>query len=214
MAIRNILLTGAIALCAACAHDPQTPAAATTDPIPSTAPNQEEGFVTLFDGQNTEGWQQAGPGGMQIADGVARTQGGMGLWYYAKPYKDFILRLQFKQQKASSNAGVFVRFPRVDGDPWIPVKEGYEIQIDSNEVSKKHTGAVYTFAAPTHVPLKDAGQWNDYEIKVVGQHYEISLNGELITTFEGERATEGMIGLQNHSEHDTVEFKNVRIKAL
>jgi len=197
----------ALLMLASCAHSSPPPAA----PTPAA---DADGFVTLFDGTHTEGWLQAGPGRMVVSDGFARTEGGMGLWYYPTQYKDFVLRLQFRQSTVESNAGVFVRFPRVDGDPWIPVKEGYEIQIANAEPDKLNTGAVYSFKAADKVPLKPAGEWNDYEIKVVGQTYEITLNGELINTYQGERALEGMVGLQNHGDKDVVDFRNVRIKAL
>jgi hypothetical protein len=174
----------------------------------------EAGFETLFDGRNAEGWQQAGPGAMVIEGGAARTQGGMGLWYYAaRSFKDFTLRLEFKQEKITSNSGVFVRFPRVDGDPWIPVREGYEIQIAGDKPDEHATGAVYSFKRADKIPLR-AGDWNDYEITVVGQQYTIKLNGEVINTYTGDRATEGMIGLQNHGDGDVVWFRNVRIKPL
>ncbi len=206
------LALAAVSACAttpAPAGKPEAPAAA---PAATTA--DAEGFVTLFDGTTTDGWQQAGPGRMVVSEGFARTEGGMGLWYYKQPYKDFILRLQFRQSKLEANAGVFVRFPRVDGDPWIPVKEGYEIQIANAEPGDHNTGSVYSFKAADKVPLKPAGEWNDYEIKVVGQTYEISLNGELINTYQGERALQGMVGLQNHGGKDVVDFRNVRVKEL
>lgn len=175
-----------------------------------------DGFTPLFDATHTDGWVQAGPGGFTVADGVATSFGGMGLWYYARrSYQDFTLRLEFRQKTYDSNSGVFVRFPRVDGDPWLPVNEGHEIQIYGNEVGDSHTGSVYKFAAPTSLPLKAPGEWNAYEITCVGRHYTVALNGTLITTYDSPRALCGMIGLQNHCDDEpdkTVSFRNVRIK--
>lgn len=214
-----IRLTALLATGAACATTsaPGLAPALAHDHDHATAPaDDESGFQVLFDGASSEGWKQAGPGRMVIEDGAARSEGGMGLWYYEKKsYKNFVLRLQYRQPDGKSNSGVFVRFPRVDGDPWIPVKEGYELQIAGSKPDKSGgTGAVYSFKAPDRVPARPAGEWNDYEIKVVGQQYEIRLNGELVNTYTGERATEGMIGLQNHGDKDVVLFRNVRIKEL
>jgi hypothetical protein len=137
----------------------------------------------------------------------------MGLWYYApKPYQDFVLRLDYRQGKPSANAGVFIRFPRVDGDPMIPVNEGYEIQIYGGADVKNPTGAVYDLKAPTEVPQKPAGEWNEMEIKALGAEITVSLNGRVINTYKGERSLKGMVGLQNHE--DEVSFRNVRIKEL
>ena len=130
-----------------------------------------EGFQTLYDGSGTDGWKQAGAGGFRLENGVASAFGGMGLWYYEQTYRNFTLRLEFRQKDIWSNSGVFVRFPRVDGDPWLPVKEGHEIQIYGDKAAKGGTGSVYQFATPTKVPLKPAGEWNAYEITCVGPHY-------------------------------------------
>jgi type 1 glutamine amidotransferase len=180
---------------------------------PAAATGEEDFAWLLQAAAPPPGWKQAGPGGFKLDNGVATAYGGMGLWYYAPTlYKDFVLRLQYRQAKPSANSGVFVRFPRVDGDPTIPVNEGYEIQIYSDHPSKNSTGAIYSFHVPTAVPQKPAGEWNDLEIKAVGTQYTVALNGKVINTYTGERSREGLVGLQNHG--DEVSFRNVRIKEL
>ena len=100
----------------------------------------------------------------------------------------------------------------------------------TGEVQK--TGSVYNFDPNT---LEDAGvtpkgEWNDYEIQVVGQQYTIIRNGEVINEFENSPGTEssragdpptdlrqflrGYIGLQNHSDADAMEFRNIRVRDL
>lgn len=184
-------------------------------PARPAAATGEEGFTWLLQGATPPaGWKQAGPGSFKFNNGVATAEGGMGLWYYSPtPYKDFVLRLEYRQAKPNANAGVFVRFPRVDGDPWIPVKEGYEVQIYAGSLEEKSpTGSVYDLQKPTAVPQKPAGEWNDMEIKAVGPQITVTLNGQVVNTYKGERSREGMIGLQNHA--DEVSFRNVRIKEL
>lgn len=179
-----------------------------------TAPD-DEGFTVLFDGKSAEGWKQAGPGGFTIKDGCAVPHGGMGLWYYDKKFKNYILRLEYRQKEIRSNAGVFIRFPRVENDPWIPVHEGYEIQIAGDKPGTHSTGAVYSFQAATSVPVRPAGEWNDYEIANIGPMIYVTLNGRHINTYKGDRSLQGgMIGLQNHEEKDVVDFRNVRIREL
>jgi hypothetical protein len=74
------------------------------------------------------------------------------------------------------------------------------------------------------------GEWNEYEIQVVGQQYTIIRNGEVINEFEnspgkkssraGDPPTDlrqflsGFIGLQNHSDSDATEFRNIRVRDL
>ena len=174
----------------------------------------DEGFDVIFDGVHTAGWKQAGPGGFAVEDGVARPHGGMGLWYYEHEYENFILKLEFRQEAIGSNSGVYVRFPDPEGDPWNPVKQGYEIQIAGDKPAKNSTGAIYDFKAADEVPLKPAGEWNEYEIIAIGQDYGVRLNGRLINTYTGNRSLRGRIGLQNHDDESIVEYRNVRVKPL
>jgi hypothetical protein len=78
--------------------------------------------------------------------------------------------------------------------------------------------------------VTDKNVWNDYEIKVVGQHYTMIRNGVVINEFDntpgqessraGDPSTtlrqfaEGFIGLQNHSDNDLIEFRNIRVRPL
>jgi type 1 glutamine amidotransferase len=183
-------------------------------PARPAAATGEEGFTWLLQAAAPPPeWKQAGPGSFKLDNGVATANGGMGLWYLdGRKYKDFVLRLEYRQAKPSANSGVYVRFPRVDGTPNLPIDEGYEIQIYSAEPAKNSTGAIYSFQPPSEVPQKAPGEWNDMEITAAGQKYTVRLNGKVINTYTGSRALEGMIGLQNHE--DEVSFRNVRVKEL
>lgn len=176
-----------------------------------TFAQDDEGFDRILGGG---GWRQAGPGGFNVKDGVATPFGGMGLWYYDTEYENFILKLEFRQETIGSNSGVFVRFPAPGDDPWVAVKEGYEIQIAGDKPAKNSTGAIYDFKAADEIPLRPAGEWNEYEITVIGQQYTVRLNGRLINTYTGERGARGRIGLQNHDDESIVEYRNVRVKPL
>jgi hypothetical protein len=176
----------------------------------------DEGFETLFDGRSAEGWRQAGPGGFTIHDGVATSHGGMGLWYYEKrKFKNYILKLEFRPHSPSTNSGVFIRFPRVENDPWIPVEEGYEIQIAGSKPGTHSTGSIYSFQAATDAPLRPAGEWNEYEITNIGPWIYVRLNGRLINTYKGDRSLKGgMVGVQNHDDKSLVDFRRIRVKEL
>lgn len=185
--------------------------------------------------------------------------GGFGtLWYPVREYSNFSLKLEFRDDAPGGanlrgNSGVQVRFPDlsgpVEGCPttfngnetnnlsWIAVNCGHEIQInDSPEQGNndpRKTGSVYGFA---DLDIQQAqptakGEWNDYEIRVVGQHYTVIRNGEVINRYENlpgvpfpgrpndpdssSRGLSGYVGLQAHgSNPDIVSFRNVRIKEL
>jgi hypothetical protein len=179
----------------------------------------EPGFTYLYQkGDPLKlGWKQVGPGKVtEESDGVLVTSGGMGmLWYEEAPFKDFTLRVEYKLSKAGNNSGVFVRFPDKVTDPWDAVKAGYEIQICDDADPEHRTGAVYSFKGAEKTPhTKPVGEWNTYEIRVKGQEYTISLNGEEINHYTGSRGKTGYIGLQNHDDSSIVRFRNIRIKSL
>ena len=181
----------------------------------ATGAGAPEGTVVLFDGESTDGWRQIGPGGFTLEDGALVSHGGMGLFYYAeRPFRDFVLELQYRSSSPGANSGVFVRFPEQTDDPWVPVEAGYEIQIDDLRDPLHRTGSVYTFAPSSHEASRGAGEWNDYRIEVRGQRYEIFLNGEKVNDFMGNRGREGYIGLQNHDDDSRVAFRNIRVTPL
>jgi hypothetical protein len=179
----------------------------------------EPGFTPLYSQGDPlkQGWQMVGPGSItEESPGVLVTDGGMGmLWYAKEPFKDFTLRLEYKQSAPKNNSGVFVRFPNPPKSPWDAVNEGYEIQIDDGADPEHRTGAVYSFKAPEKAPpSKPVGEWNAYEITVKGQDYTVTLNGEVVNHYKGSRGAQGFIGLQNHDPKSIVRFRNVRIKTL
>ena len=177
--------------------------------------------IQLFNGVDLDGWRQAGPVGFRIDNGMLATEGGMGLlWYAARQFENFELKVDWKVTKKSDNSGIFVRFPAPivpndpGGDPWVAVNQGYEIQIDDEgapDGARIHkTGAIYNFQPPEKIASNQPGEWNNFMIRVEGQIYNVTLNGEpVITSFKGNRSMRGHIGLQNHSPKDQVFFRNI-----
>ena len=85
--------------------------------------------------------------------GVLKSQGGMGLlWYATKIFRDFLLELDFKCGAKETNSGVFVRVPSVpvsDDD----INHALKIQIDDASEGIHSTGAAYDVASESPEPL-------------------------------------------------------------
>ncbi|SNB79730.1 Copper binding protein, plastocyanin/azurin family [Streptomyces sp. PgraA7] len=215
-------------------------------------PGQSEGYTKLFDGTaaSLAKWEQVGGGKFELNEEEGSITSsteveGMGmLWLPNRAYGDYSLKLQWRDDAPGSgnaNGGVFVRFPKVHDHPeesrpeWVAIKYGHEIQVnDRPDGDMYKTGSVYGF---DRVGLGGAGvtpkgTWNDYEIKVVDQHYEIYRNGVLINEFDntggqlfepprgddpgtdGRRFASGYIGLQVHGVTDVISYRDIRIKEL
>ena len=192
-----------------------TPGFAQEVESPATEPSPSEEWITLFDGSSLDGWTMTGPGSFTLeSDGSMLSHGGMGLFYYAeRTFEDFVLELDFQVESASTNSGIFVRFPDAS-TPWAAVSSGYEIQILDDADPMHQTGAVYDFSAPFRLHSNPPGTCNTYRIQAAGQHYEIFLNGEKVNDFFGSRGLEGHVGVQNHDEESRVRIRNVRAMPL
>lgn len=177
--------------------------------------------IHLFNGVNLDGWRQAGPGGFRVDNGMIVTEGGLGLlWYSGRDFGNFELKVDWKVTKKSDNSGVFVRFPaptvsnEPGGNPQVAIKQGYEVQIDDEGAPDcrmiHKTGAIYEMQPPEKIASKQPGEWNTFLIRLEGQIYNVTLNGEpVIINFKGNRSIRGHIGLQNHSPKDRVFFRNI-----
>ena len=181
----------------------------------------ETGYTSLFNGANTNGWSQAGPGGFTLANGTLTSFGGLGmLWYSAKEFRSYSLKMDWRLA-GDDNSGVFIGFP-ASSDPWSAVNNGYEIQIDATDAADRTTGSVYGFKsadiAARDAALNPPGEWNTFELLVEGERVQVFLNGVKINDFTNtdpnRSLVSGHVGIQNHGTGDDASFRNIRIKEL
>lgn len=179
--------------------------------------SQTEKWIDLFNGRDMQDWRLVGKGYFKVEDGALVSHGGMGMLEYdGRKFRDFELRVEFKVAAKCANSGVYVRFPEKKDDPWYAVNNGYEIQIDDCDPKGLlfRTGSIYSFSPATRLATKPVGEWNTFDITVVGQHYTVLLNGEKVNDFTGSRGREGYIGLQCHDPFSSVQFRTVRIREI
>jgi hypothetical protein len=196
------------------------------------AAEDEQGFVTLFDGKTFDGWVLVGKTGKGylIEDGkiVCPPKGGGNL-LTENEYSDFVLRFEFKLFEGSNN-GLGVRAPLEARDV---AYEGIELQIIDNTAERykdiqpwqKHGSLYHVFPAKTGF-LRPVGEWNEQEVTVQGTKFTVVLNGttildvdtddvtdpELLEKHPGLKRKSGHLGFLGHNE--PVDFRNIRIKEL
>lgn len=218
---------------------------------------QEGGYRTIFDGteQSLRAWTQAPGGGFDLRpDGSLRSSGGLGmLWYEAEQFEDFSIKLLYRDVSRPgvyANSGIFTRFPNPTAPlnrraecartgaaqtspAWVAIYCGHEVQIyDGPTGEPQKTGSIYNFdpVGLAQARVTPKGQWNTYEVRVVGQQYTIIRNGVVINEFDNapgkqssrpsdpstdlRQFTRGFVGLQNHGTNDLIEFRHIQVKEL
>jgi Domain of Unknown Function (DUF1080) len=168
--------------------------------------------VTVFDGKTLAGWTLRDPKakmGWAVVNGelaVVEPKGNADLMS-DKKFQDMKLHLEFNVEP-KSNSGVYLR-------------GRYEIQIldDATKTTEAHgSGALYSRIAPKLDATKAAGEWQTFDITIVGRRLTVVLNGKTtidnalvdgitggaINPFEGEP---GPLMLQG--DHGKVRFRNI-----
>jgi type 1 glutamine amidotransferase len=188
----------------------------------------QEQPAALFNGRNLDGWQQVGTGRGTFAGDAITLEGGPGLVYNTRRFRDFVLELEYLGSTPDAESGIFLRLPRVPSDPAQAARIGYEVQIRDQSFLpapanapaapqpprpdwERASGGIGGTAAAWH-PAAKPGEWNHYRIEVTGQRYQVSLNGQKVADYVGDRATEGFIALENGGPG--VRFRNVRVTPL
>jgi hypothetical protein len=188
----------------------------------------EPDFVPLFDGKTLDGWVTSGGhydgnAAWTIEDGAitgrqnASREGG--LIYTAKPYTEFVLKLECKLDYPF-DSGIFLRM--------APVGKGAQVTLDYRPDGE--IGAIYADAFLAHNPsgwdLFKAKEWNDIEVRCTGadMHITATINGRPLVDYELPKgsagyAPTGLIGLQVHGARDDppsnkCQFRNIRIHDL
>ena len=204
----------------------QTPVVSPTYPTRApqtiTARPPGEDWIVLFNGKDLSGWTNIGKEKWEIdggtLHGVAVTRE-YGYLQTDKSYKDFQLSLRFKCE-GDGNSGVFFHVTFKPGTP--QVTKGPQFEIDCT--LGKHTGGVYeqtrkwiVWPSPENESVVRTGEWNDYLIKVEGNHYISRLNGVLMVDYTDPQpeSEDGPLALQLHSGgQGNMRFKDIIIRDL
>jgi hypothetical protein len=169
--------------------------------------------VVLFDGKTLAGWtlrDAKKKNGWAVVDGnlaVVDPKDNADL-VSERSFQDMKLHVEFNVDP-KSNSGVYLR-------------GRYEIQILDNPDQKMALdahgcGGVYSRIAPRMDATKPAGEWQTYDITMVGRQVTVVLNGQTIVEGEVEGITGGALNpyegepgpLMLQGDHGKVRFRNI-----
>jgi len=171
--------------------------------------------TSLFNGKDLSGWRPSDPNATatwKVENGTLLSPGhGPDLITDAK-FEDFKLHVEFNCAP-KSNSGVYLR-------------GRYEVQIEDDPVPEgptMRTGGVYGFLAASPEQPRRPGEWQTYDITLVGRVVTVVQNGQTIIdkqeipgitggALDSHEGLPGPIYLQG-SEDGHVAFRNITITA-
>lgn len=192
-----------------------------------TTTQQEEGFVSLFNGVNLNNWVNVNcaPETWTVRDQMIVCSGiPTGVLRTVKQYENYILELEWCHMEKGGNAGLFVHSDALTA-PGKPFTRSIECQImDGNhgDVFAIH-GATLTpdnadpekarmRSYPRYEMVKPAGEWNQYRLESRNGLLTLAVNGKIVTRAFHLNPRKGYICLE--SEGSEIYFRNIRIKEL
>ena len=168
--------------------------------------------VQLFNGKDLSGWHPSDPKlpAWKVENGILVSPGRGAELISDSKFQDFKLHLEFNCEHGS-NSGVYLR-------------GRYEVQIEDDpapEGPSMRTGGVYGFLAPSPEQPRRPGEWQSYDITLVGRTVTIAQNGHTIIdhqeipgitggALDSHEGLPGPLYLQG-SEAGHVSFRNIVI---
>jgi hypothetical protein len=129
--------------------------------------------IPLFNGKDLTGWHEDKPGASatwKVESGGLLVSPGNGPELISNSkFEDFKLHVEFNCSP-ESNSGVYLR-------------GRYEVQIETDSIAEPpshHTGGVYGFLAPTPELPRKPGEWQTYDITLIGRMVTVVQNGKTV----------------------------------
>ena len=164
--------------------------------------------IKLFNGKDMSGWNTLGqPSQWIVEKGVMKSPKSGANIRTNGTYNDFKLHVEFRVPE-HSNSGVYLR-----GRYEVQITDSYKKNPDLGEL-----GAIYGFIQPLELPAKAAGEWQSFDVTLVGRVVTVALNGKTIIfkdeipgitggAIDSNEAEAGPIMFQG--DHGPIEFRNI-----
>jgi len=186
--------------------------AAMAQPVPNTLSADEiaQGWILLWDGAGTFGWDPVARAEWKTADGSLSMPSGSFTWLrHRTPFADFVLKVDFRMKLNEADSGIFIRAAR-DGDP---SRTGYQININNMNEEWSTGSLVFRHKADPSIGKTSVNAWHTYEITADGDHITALLDGRKTVDVRDASSRTGYIGLQ-FLKGEEIEFRNVKLRPL
>ena len=167
--------------------------------------------VALIPTSSLRGWhtQRGGTNQWEVSGGVLRSPHSGENLVTDRTFTDFKLHVEFRFPK-ESNSGIYLR-------------GRHEVQVEDDfglEPLDDRFAGVYGFLEPNAMATKAAGQWNSYDITLLGRRVTVVANGQRVIcdqvipgpTGGALDSNEGEPGpLMLQGDHGPIEYRNIVI---
>jgi hypothetical protein len=191
------------------------------------AAQQNDGWVSLFDGKTLDGWKVgANASTFKVEDGAIVVNGPRAHLYYVGPvqnhdFKNFEFKADVMTTEGSNSGLYFHTAYQEDGWP----SKGYEVQVNNSHSDWRRTAGLYAIQDVKEPPAKD-GEWFTMHIVVNGKKVTTAVNGKTLVDYtepdNPERPKDmaarlissGTFAIQGHDPKSKVLVKNIMVKPL
>ncbi|MCA9118074.1 MAG: DUF1080 domain-containing protein [Planctomycetaceae bacterium] len=191
--------------------------AASVSQLPAEeATADEEGFISLFNGENLDGWKISENGKWRVEDGKIVANGPRSHLFTEQEFKNFHFVAEV-MTTPGSNSGIYFHTKYLDSG-WPT--HGHEAQVNVTHRDPVKTGSVYGVVKLYETPARD-NEWWKQEVIVKGRNIVVKINGKVVVDYtepegiEGTRKlSSGSMGLQAHDPDSVVYYRNLKIRPL
>ena len=164
--------------------------------------------IRLFNGKDISGWHASGANNQwKAVNGILTSQQSGSNIITDGKFEDFKLHIEFRYP-SGSNSGVYLR-------------GRYEVQVEDNygmEPSSTLFSGVYGFLTPNAMMAKKPGEWQSFDITLVGRLVTVVANGKPVIieqsipgitggALDSREGEPGPIMLQG--DHGPIEYRNI-----
>jgi hypothetical protein len=167
--------------------------------------------ISLLNKNNLDGWHPSGKTNQWVVEnGILKSPKSGSNIITDRKFDDFKLHIEFRYP-AESNSGVYLR-------------GRYEVQVEDNKGMEPMStlfGGIYGFLTPNEIVAKSPGEWQSFDITLIGRRVSITANGKAIIidqiipgitggALDSKEGEPGPIMLQG--DHGPIEYRNIVIR--
>lgn len=168
--------------------------------------------IALFNGRDLSGWHTDGENQWIVEDDILKSPTSGSNLISDQKFMHFKVHAEF-------------RYP-ADGNSGLYLRGRYETQIADNkgeEPSNILFGGIYGFLTPNEIVAKDPGEWQTFDITLIGNRVTVIANGKSVITDQiipgitggALDSNEGEPGpLMIQGDHEPVEFRSLVVIPL